>query len=226
MADAAATQPDAEQQPQHEALETITSEMPPELSATDVAAAEVAAEGVQAEPIAEVVDEKPPEAPPVSPAVLEKSIAPEPEQAIAPDRAPEPAIAPDPANVLTPQVASTTDVPASPVAVSSEENGGEWELLVEKVKQWIASGQLQQQWETARTPITLLAGLISVLVVLRIYSSLLGVLESLPLLPGLLELVGVISVVRFSLTRLVKNSDRQEVIDGLKQRWSNFRGNR
>ena len=131
-----------------------------------------------------------------------------------------------PENVWTPQVASTTDVPASPAAVSSEGEGGEWELLVEKVKQWIASGQLQQQWETARTPITLLAGLIAVLVVLRIYSSLLGVLESLPLLPGLLELVGVISVVRFSLTRLVKSSDRHEVIDGLKQRWSSFRGNR
>ena len=214
MADAAAPQPDAEQQPDLEALETGASEATPESSEPVAAEADAPADVIQAEPIVEVVEEKQEEAPPVPAAVLEEPAAPEPE--------PEP----EPANVWTPQVASTTDVPASPAAVSSEGEGGEWELLVEKVKQWIASGQLQQQWETARTPITLLAGLIAVLVVLRIYSSLLGVLESLPLLPGLLELVGVISVVRFSLTRLVKSSDRHEVIDGLKQRWSSFRGNR
>jgi len=214
MADAAAPQPDAEQQPELEALETGASEATPELSEPVAAEADAPAELIQAEPIVEVVEEKQEEAPPVPAAVPEEPAAPEPE--------PEP----EPANVWTPQVASTTDVPASPAAVSSEGEGGEWELLVEKVKQWIASGQLQQQWETARTPITLLAGLIGVLLVLRVYSALLGVVESLPLLPGLLELVGVISVVRFSLTRLVKSSDRHEVIDGLKQRWSSFRGNR
>ena len=214
MADAAAPQPDAEQQPEREALETGASEATPELSEPVAAKADAPADVIEAEPIVEVVEEKQEEVTPVPAAVLKEPAAPEPE--------PEP----EPANVWTPQVASTTDVPASPAAVSSEGEGGEWELLVEKVKQWIASGQLQQQWETARTPITLLAGLIAVLVVLRIYSSLLGVLESLPLLPGLLELVGVISVVRFSLTRLVKSSDRHEVIDGLKQRWSSFRGNR
>ena len=214
MADAAAPQPDAEQQPELEALETSASEAAPDLSEPIAAEADAPADVIQAEPIAEVVEEKQEEAPPVPAAVLEEPAAPEPE----PEH--------EPANVWTPQVASTTDVPASPAAVSSEGEGGEWELLVEKVKQWIASGQLQQQWETARTPITLLAGLIGVLLVLRVYSALLGVVESLPLLPGLLELVGVISVVRFSLTRLVKSSDRHEVIDGLKQRWSSFRGNR
>ena len=214
MADAPAPQPDAEQQPEREALETGASEATPELSEPVAAEADDPADVIQAEPIVEVVEEKQEEAPPVPAAVLEEPAAPEPE--------PEP----EPANVWTPQVASTTDVPASPAAVSSEGEGGEWELLVEKIKQWIASGQLQQQWETARTPITLLTGLIGILLVLRVYSALLGVVESLPLLPGLLELVGVISVVRFSLTRLVKSSDRHEVIDGLKQRWSSFRGNR
>ena len=215
MADAAAPQPDAEQQPEREALETGASEATPELSEPVAAESDAPADVIQAEPIVEVEEEKQEEAPPVPAAVLEE-----------PPAAPEPEPEPEPANVWTPQVASTTDVPASPAAVSSEGEGGEWELLVEKVKQWIASGQLQQQWETARTPITLLAGLIGVLLVLRVYSALLGVVESLPLLPGLLELVGVISVVRFSLTRLVKSSDRHEVIDGLKQRWSSFRGNR
>ena len=152
MADAAAPQPDAEQQPEREALETGASEATPELSEPVAAEADAPADVIQAEPIVEVVEEKQEEAPPVPAAVLEE-----------PPAAPEPEPEPEPANVWTPQVASTTDVPASPAAVSSEGEGGEWELLVEKVKQWIASGQLQQQWETARTPITLLAGLIGVL---------------------------------------------------------------
>ena len=203
MADAPAPQPDAEQQPGLEALETN------------------AAESTVTAPIETAADAEPTEAADVAAEVTEVA-----ETAAAPEPEPEPAPEPEPVNALAPQVASTTDVPASTAAAPPEGEGGEWELLVQKVKQWIASGQLQQQWEKARTPITLLAGLIAVLLVLRIYSSLLGVLESLPLLPGLLELVGVISVVRFSLTRLVKSDDRHEVIDGLKQRWSNFRGNR
>jgi hypothetical protein len=31
-------------------------------------------------------------------------------------------------------------------------------------------------------------------------------------------------VIQFSLTRLVRSSDRREVMTGLKQRWESFRG--
>lgn len=132
-----------------------------------------------------------------------------------------------PAASTTPTVASSVDVPASPAAAASasaEQEGGEWDLLVEKLRSWLASGQLQELWQTARTPLSLLAGLIAVLLVLRIYSALLNVIDSIPLASGLLELVGVIAVVQFSLKRLVRSQDRREVIDGLKQRWQSFRG--
>jgi len=123
-------------------------------------------------------------------------------------------------------VASSIEVPASPQVntASSEQEGGEWDLLVQKLRSWIASGQLQEQWQAARTPLSLLAGLIAVLLVLRVYSAVLGVLNSIPLLPGLLELAGLVTVVQFSLTRLVRSQDRSEVIGGLKQRWKSFRG--
>ena len=35
---------------------------------------------------------------------------------------------------------------------------------------------------------------------------------------------GVIAVVRFSLTRLVRSDERQQLIQGLQQRWNSFRG--
>lgn len=140
------------------------------------------------------------------------------------DAAAEPAPAAAPLEV--PTVASTIEVPASPQvqAPATDQEGGEWDLLVEKVRTWISSGQLQEQWQAARTPLSLLAGLIAVLLVLRVYSAVLGVLESIPLLPGLLELAGLVAVVQFSLSRLVRSNDRHEVIEGVKQRWKSFRG--
>ena len=85
--------------------------------------------------------------------------------------APEPAQDLQPAPADEPQVASTVEVPATPatpvlpvsVEAPSAGEGGEWDLLVSKVQAWLASGQLQQQWQTARTPLSLLAGLIALL---------------------------------------------------------------
>ena len=145
----------------------------------------------------------------------------------------EPTAAEPPAD--EPQVASTVTVPATPAAPAavasaaagttpSSDEGGEWDLLVSKVQSWLASGQLQQQWQAARTPISLLAGLIALLLVLRIYGALLAVLDSIPLLPGLMELAGLIAVVQFTLTKMVRSSDRRQVIDGVRQRWQSFRG--
>ena len=113
----------------------------------------------------------------------------------------EPTAAEQPAD--EPQVASTVTVPATPAAppavasaaagtTPSSDEGGEWDLLVSKVQSWLASGQLQQQWQAARTPISLLAGLIA--------------------------------VVQFTLTKMVRSSDRRQVIDGVRQRWQSFRG--
>ena len=144
----------------------------------------------------------------------------------APEPAAEEPAAPEPPAVDTPTVASSIEVPASPQVntAPAEQEGGEWDLLVQKLRSWIASGQLQEQWQAARTPLSLLAGLIAVLLVLRVYGAVLGVLNSIPLLPGLLELAGLVTVVQFSLTRLVRSQDRSEVIGGLKQRWKSFRG--
>lgn len=196
MADAPAPTPDNEQQP--EVLELGAETAPTAATAADPAPTAAA----------------PAEAP-----------APEPEPA-----APEPPSAPvaevpAPVVIDTPTVASTIEVPAkAPVNPISAEEGGEWDLLVQKLRNWIASGQLQQQWQAARTPLSLLAGLIAVLLVLRVYSAVLGVLDSIPLLSGLLELAGLVAVIQFSLTRLVRSEDRREVIGGLKQRWKSFRG--
>jgi hypothetical protein len=65
---------------------------------------------------------------------------------------------------------------------------------------------------------------VGVLLVLRIYSALLGALDSLPLVPGLLELAGVVWVVRFGVPKLLRSSERERLLGGLNQRWKAFRG--
>jgi hypothetical protein len=138
---------------------------------------------------------------------------------------PEPEATPEPESV----VAATLEVPpleTSPRTTIPAGEGGEWELLTGKVRSWLESGELQRLWAQARSPLTALAALIALLVVLRVYSALLGAIEGLPLAPGLLELVGLVWLVRYGVPKLVRNSEREQLIGGLKQRWQAFLGKR
>jgi len=247
MADVAAPTPDNDQQPPQQpqtAAGASLSEAPAEAVAAAAEAAEVrAAEEVEAaetvsETAAEAVgptDVAPTEVAPVEAAQVQE--APVQEQAVVTAAAPtesepvaagvvpaEPVITPSEAPLAMPSVASTIEVPASAPGGQTSGEGGEWELLVEKLRQWIGSGQLQEQWQASRTPLSLLAGLIALLLVLRLYGALLAVIDSLPLLPGLLELAGLIAVVQFSLSRLVRSEERRSLIQSLQQRWKSFRG--
>jgi hypothetical protein len=122
-----------------------------------------------------------------------------------------------------PELESTTLVPATE-ATGGSEGGGEWELLLGKVQAWLGQGKLQALWAQARNPISLILAAAALLLVLRVYSALLAAIDSLPLIPGLLELVGVIWAVRFGVPRLLQRSQRQELISSIQQRWESFRG--
>jgi hypothetical protein len=124
-----------------------------------------------------------------------------------------------------PGITATLEVP--PLEGSAEpggEGGGEFELLLQKIKDWLGSGELQAQWQRFRGPLKGLAILIGVVLLLRVYASLIGTLDSLPLVGGLLELVGLIAALRFTATRLVRKSDRDQVFADWSRRWNDFRG--
>lgn len=248
MADVAAPTPDNDQQPPQQpqtAADASLSEAPAEaVPAAEVRAAEeVEAAATVSEAAAEAVEPTgveptevaptevaptevaPVEAAPVQEDVVVTATPPTEPEPVATGVVPaEPVITPSEAPVAMPSVASTIEVPASAPGGGTSGEGGEWELLLEKLRQWIGSGQLQEQWQASRTPLSLLAGLIALLLVLRLYGALLAVIDSLPLLPGLLELAGLIAVVQFSLTRLVRSEERRSLIQGLQQRWKSFRG--
>jgi hypothetical protein len=102
--------------------------------------------------------------------------------------------------------------------------GGEWDLLVGKVRAWFDGADLQARWESIGGPVRAVGLLLAALVLLRIYTALLDTLGELPLLPRLLQLVGLVAVLRFAVTRLVRTSERERILGDWHQRWNDFRG--
>lgn len=125
----------------------------------------------------------------------------------------------------TPTVASTITVPPAAGGGQPEPGeGGEWDLLVSKLRHWLSSGQAAALWHQARTPLVLLGALVALLMVLRVYGALIGAIDGIPLLPGLLELTGLLWLAIHGAPRLLRSSDRQELAAGLRRRWQAFQG--
>jgi hypothetical protein len=119
-------------------------------------------------------------------------------------------------------IAASLVVP--PLASAAEGEGGEWDLLIAKLRAWFDGADLQGRWESLGGPLRT-AGLLGAAVVLiRLYSALLETLGDLPLLPRLLQLVGLITLARFCLTSLVRSSDRERILSGWRATWNDFRG--
>jgi len=123
-----------------------------------------------------------------------------------------------------PSIAASLEVPPLPAGAAGGESGGEWELLTAKVRQWIGEGEPQKLLNRIGGPLKAVAYLLGALLVLRVYRSVVGTIDGIPLVSGLLELVGLIALVRFCLLRLVRRSEREEVLGNLQKRWDDFRG--
>jgi hypothetical protein len=119
-------------------------------------------------------------------------------------------------------VAATLEVP--PLPGSSDTGGGEWDLLRSRVGEWLERTDLAGQWQRLKGPLRLLGLLILLVLVLRLYGALVGTLDSLPLVSGLLELVGVLAFGRFCVNRLVRSEERRQLQSQWSQRWRDFRG--
>jgi len=143
-------------------------------------------------------------------------------------------VAPTPPAPPTPAAAAADAAIAERITIpgghsngdTSTSEGGEWELLTSKIKDWFDANDIGEKFNQARQPLRLLAYFIGLLMVLKVYSGLLGAIGTIPLAPRLLELVGLYSVISFAATRLVRSNDRREVIDSLRQRWSSFSGSK
>ena len=148
---------------------------------------------------------------------------PTPEPAPTPAPTPQPTPAPAPTHAPTPDpvIASTVSIPAQG---SADQDGGEWELLVGKVKAWLEQNDLAELWTKAQLPLRVIGGLIVFALVAKVYSGVLNTIDSLPLAPGLLELAGLIWLMNFALRNLIRNSDRDKFIKATRSTWSRITG--
>ena len=118
-----------------------------------------------------------------------------------------------------PAIDSTVSLPAS-----RDDEGGEWDLLRDKVQEWLNANQLSDLWRQAKLPVQILAALILLTLVLQIYGGIIRTIDAVPLAPGLLELAGLITVANFSARRLVKTSEREKVVQQVRDLWKQVVG--
>ena len=120
-----------------------------------------------------------------------------------------------------PVIASTVSIPAqeSTDQDGGQLDGGEWELLVGKVKEWLEQNDLAELWTKAQLPLRVVGGLIVFSLLSTVYSGVLNTIDSIPLVPGLLELAGVMWLVNFALRNLIRNSDRDNFIKVVRSTW-------
>jgi hypothetical protein len=165
-----------------------------------------------------------PPTPPVTEPATDPVTEAEPVPASPAESAAAPEIAAVPPTVETtpdPVITSTVTIPAQE---TSTDEGGEWNLLVEKIKAWIDSNQLGSLWDQAQLPIRLIGGLILFVIVSTVYGGILGTINKVPLAPGLLELTGVIWLLNYARCNLVRSRDRKRVIDAVESTWNKVVG--
>ena len=103
------------------------------------------------------------------------------------------------------------------------QDGGEWQMLTTKLADWASSDAPQTLWQQLQSPLKALAVLLVAVVVLRLYAAVLGDLEGVPLLAGLLELTALVWIARHGAPALLRREQRQTLIDQLSQGWQRLR---
>ena len=124
----------------------------------------------------------------------------------------------------SPSIAERISVPAQASADSSKEDGGEWDLLSNRIKQFFEANNLENQWQSLRQPIFLLGGLIVVILTMRIYGGILDAIATVPLAPRLFQLVGTFYAVWFAATRLIRAEERKKISANVNDLWTSLRG--
>ena len=147
--------------------------------------------------------------------------APAPAQTAAPvEPAAQPVSPPSP----SPSIAERVSVPAQASTDSGDEEGGEWDLLSNRFKQFFEANNLQDQWQSLRQPLFLLGGLIVVILTMRIYGGILDAIATVPLAPRLFQLVGTFYAVWFAATRLIRAEERKKISANVNDLWTSLRG--
>ena len=157
-------------------------------------------------------------------------IAEAPEPAPVQEEAPEPVPAaaspePEPVQAEAPKpsaISSTVNVPADPGATDGE--GGEFQLLLAKLNEQLGGMDLGKIWEQSKQPLKLVGLALLLILSLQLLGAVLGTLDHIPMLPRLLQLVGLIWLSLFVSQKLVRSDERKKMIDTVSSTWKDISG--
>ena len=113
-------------------------------------------------------------------------------------------------------------VPADPHASAGE--GGEFQLLLDKLSALMGDTDLNAVWQQSQRPLKLLGVAMVVIVTLQLTGAVLDTLGGIPMLPRMLQLVGLTWLVMFGSKRLLRSEGRQQVVSQVSGAWSAFVG--
>ena len=98
---------------------------------------------------------------------------------------------------------------------NNEAEGGEWDILTNKLIGWWNKYQLPNNWNQLGRTFILFLSLLLLLILLKTYSSILNTINNIPLASSLLELIGFAYLVKFTIQRLIKEESRKELLKNL-----------
>ncbi len=99
-----------------------------------------------------------------------------------------------------------------------------WPLLQKKISSWLENKNLETQLKGLVQPLYLIIALLLIFILSQIYGRSLHAISQIPLASGLCELAGLIWLIKFSITRLIRSEDRKELTSSIKKRWDSFFG--
>jgi len=111
---------------------------------------------------------------------------------------------------------------------SSENNAkltveSEWRVFIRKIQAWLGREKnLSGQLNYLINPSKLIIGLGVLAICLKAYTTILKAASEIPLAPTLFEVIGTLSLLRFSITRLLRKQDRQQFFSEVSGRWRAF----
>jgi len=124
----------------------------------------------------------------------------------------------------TAQTPAPNPIQTSVVIPAEEPEGGEWQLLLAKLNDWLGGGKAAELWGQSKGPLKAFGLAILALLLLRLLGAVLGTLDALPLVPGLLELVGLLWLALGAGPRLLRSEERKKLMSTTQDAWKSFSG--
>ncbi len=100
------------------------------------------------------------------------------------------------------------------------EDGGEWELLVKEIKDWVSRAKPHLNSNLWSKVFITIAGILLIAVVAMIYGKILEKIAFLPFAPKVLELVGLAWFSTFSIKKIFNHPTREKVLFSEENRFS------